>query len=64
MGTYLITIGSILAIAIFGIVVQRLYEGFARRNPELGPFRESGGGCGACSGGSCGGGQCSTSKDD
>ncbi len=32
--------------------VQRLYADFARRHPELGPFRKEGGGC-SCAGGHC-----------
>lgn len=59
MTTYLVTIGLILAIMLFGIGVQRAYERFARRHPELGPFRDTGKGCGCCSG-SCGSGSCST----
>ena len=51
MTTYLVTIGLILAIMLLGIVVQRAYERFAQRHPELGPFREQGK-CGSCSGGS------------
>lgn len=61
MSTYLVTIGLILGIALFGIAVQRRYEGFARRHPELGPYREPGK-CGSCSGGSgCAGSTCGTS---
>ncbi len=59
MVTYLVAIGLILAIMLIGIGVQRSYERFARRHPELGPFREAGKGCGSCSAGSgCGGGSC------
>jgi hypothetical protein len=59
MTTYLAAIGVILAILLFGIVVQRFYQLFARRHPELGPFRDAGKGCGSCSAGSgCGGGSC------
>ncbi|MBM4181015.1 MAG: hypothetical protein FJ209_05620 [Betaproteobacteria bacterium] len=62
MDTYLITIGLILCIALFGIAVQRIYEGFARRHPELGPFRETGK-CGSCGGGgACSGGSCDTPR--
>jgi hypothetical protein len=59
--TYLITIGLILAITLAGIMVERFYQRFAARHPELGPFRKSGEGCGSCSGGHCssgGGGHC------
>ncbi|MBI4996064.1 MAG: electron transport complex subunit A [Rhodocyclales bacterium] len=31
-----------------GIAVDRLYARFARRNPELGPFRKNDGSCGCC----------------
>jgi hypothetical protein len=59
MMAYLVTIGLILAIMLIGIGVQRYYERFARRHPELGPFRETGKGCGCCSAGSgCGGSSC------
>jgi hypothetical protein len=62
VSTYLVTIGLILGIALLGIAVQRVYEGFARRHPELGPFREQGK-CGSCSGGSgCAGGSCDTPR--
>jgi hypothetical protein len=47
MSTYLITIGLILAIMLFGIVVQRVYKLFARHHPELGPFRDDSKGCGS-----------------
>lgn len=56
MATYLIAIGLIFTIMACGILVQRLYLRFARRNPDLGPFRQESGGCGTCSAGSgCGG---------
>ncbi len=59
MSTYLIAIGLILVIMLFGIVVQRFYKLFARRHPELGPFRGDSKGCGSCSAGSgCSGGSC------
>ena len=63
MTTYLVTIGLILAIMLFGIAVQRAYERFAQRHPELGPFRETGKGCGSCSAGNgCSGGSCDSSR--
>ncbi len=63
MGTYLVTIGLILAIMLFGIAVQRTYERFARRHPELGPFRETGKGCGCCSASKgCAGGTCDSAR--
>ena len=52
MSTYLITIAVIMGIALFGILVDRLYRAFAQRNPQLGPFRDGEKGCGSCSGGS------------
>lgn len=54
------------AMVIFGILVgwvwvQQLYLAFSRHNPELGPFRAEGGGCGS-GGCACGGGQCSRNE--
>jgi hypothetical protein len=61
MTTYLVTIALIMGIALIGIGVDRLYQAFARRNPQLGPFRDGERGCGSCSGGSgCGGDSCSS----
>ena len=34
-------------VEIGGIAIDRLYARFARRHPQLGPFRKRGGGCGA-----------------
>ena len=48
MSTYLAVIGLIFAIMIGGIAVDRIYARFARRNPQLGPFRKNDGGCGCC----------------
>jgi hypothetical protein len=48
MSTYLTVIGLIFAIMIGGIAVDRIYARFARRNPQLGPFRKNDGGCGCC----------------
>ncbi len=48
MKTYLIVVGLIFAVMVAGIAVDRLYARFARRNPELGPFRKNDGGCGCC----------------
>lgn len=48
MKIYLVTIGLIFAVTLGGILVDRLYRRFARRNPELGPFRKNDGGCGCC----------------
>jgi len=51
------------SLMIFGVLVgwvwvQLTYARFAARNPELGPFRSEGGGCGS-GGCSCGNGHCS-----
>lgn len=48
MSIYLTVIGLIFAVMAGGIAVDRLYAHFARRNPELGPFRKNDGGCGCC----------------
>ncbi len=48
MKTYAITILLIFGIALFGIAVERFYQRFAKKNPELGPFRKNDGGCGCC----------------
>jgi hypothetical protein len=62
MTTYLVTIGLILILMLGGIVVDRTYKLFARRHPELGPFRNPEGGCGCCSGkDSCSSGSCESS---
>ncbi|MCF8152202.1 MAG: hypothetical protein K9K30_15035 [Burkholderiaceae bacterium] len=59
MRIYLVTVGIIFAIMLGGIAVERLYRGFAARNPKLGPFRDVGK-CGSCSSGS----GCSDAPDD
>ena len=62
MATYLVAIGLIFALRAGGILVQGLYRRFARRHPELGPFREEKG-CGSCSAGSgCSGPSCSSTS--
>jgi hypothetical protein len=48
MRLYVVTIGLVFAILVGGIVVDRIYAHFARRNPQLGPFRKNDGGCGCC----------------
>ena len=64
MLTYVATIGLILLIMLFGIVVQRFYKLFAQRHPELGPFRDEDKCCGSCSGQrECDSGSCSTRPD-
>jgi hypothetical protein len=63
MATYLTTIGLILLMLLGYVVVERVYRLFARRHPELGPFRGEHGGCGGCAGGHCDGdgrGECRT----
>lgn len=47
----------VFAMLVFWVGVQQLYQRFAARHPQLGPFRPSGGGC------SCGSGQCSRAPD-
>jgi hypothetical protein len=39
---FLLTMGVIYAVFLTGILVERLYRRFARRNPQLGPFRKEG----------------------
>ena len=53
----------IASAVIFGVLagwvwVQQIYIAFSRRNPELGPFRAEGGGCGS-GGCTCSGRRCS-----
>lgn len=62
MATYLVTVGLILILLLAWVLVQQAYRLFARRHPELGPFRSEGGGCGCCSRDSCGEGGCSTGQ--
>ncbi len=53
---YLLACGVIFVVLYGWLSVQALYRRFANNNPQLGPFREEGGGCGgscSCSGGSC-----------
>ncbi|MCB1872295.1 MAG: hypothetical protein KDI49_09905 [Gammaproteobacteria bacterium] len=50
MGTYLLAVGVILAVLGGWVAVQNLSRRFAAQHPEFGPYREKGGGCGACSG--------------
>ena len=45
---FLLTMGVIYAVFLTGILVERLYRRFARRNPQLGPFRKNDSGCGCC----------------
>lgn len=53
MGTYLVVVGLIFAIMLGGIAVERVYRRFARKNPQLGPFRKEGKqDCASCTAGS------------
>ena len=58
MVEYLLASGIILAVMVGWLFVEELYRRFSRRHPELGPFRQEGGGCGGSSCG-CNGGSCS-----
>lgn len=51
-------IGPVLVFLLFGgwILTQSAARAFAKRHPELGPFREEGGG-------SCGGGHCHSCEE-
>jgi len=51
MTTYLVSVGLIFIVMLGGIAVERVYRGFAARNPQLGPFRDTDK-CGSCSVGS------------
>jgi hypothetical protein len=48
MKILILTFGFIFILLFGGILADRLYARFARRNPQLGPFRNSDGGCGCC----------------
>ena len=53
MSLYIVTIGLVFAILVGSILVERTYRTFARRNPQLGPFRKEGKqDCCSCTGGS------------
>jgi hypothetical protein len=51
MATYIVTIALIFAIMLASIAVERLYRGFAARNPQRGPVRDTSK-CGCCAAGS------------
>ncbi len=56
MMKYLLAITLVPALLIGWLLVQQLARRYAEANPELGSFREEGGGCGkncGCRGGSC-----------
>ncbi len=62
MSAYLITIALIFGVVMAGVLVDRVYREFARKNPQLGPFRDTDK-CGSCSGGSgCSGKSCDSSR--
>lgn len=64
MTTYLVAIGLIMILLLGWVVVEQFYKLFARRHPELGPFRSDSGGCGCCgSHGSCSTGACGTEAE-
>jgi hypothetical protein len=48
IGQYLIAVAVILIVASGWLLVQALARRFAARNPEFGPAREEGDGCGGC----------------
>ncbi len=53
---YLAAMLLVPALLLGWVAVQEMARRFARAHPELGPFREEGGGCGghcSCLGGSC-----------
>ncbi len=52
MAKFLTASAVIFAVLVLWTSVQRAYLAFARRHPQLGPFRASGGGC-SCSSGRC-----------
>jgi len=54
IGQFLIASGAILLLLLAWLTVQHMAKAYARRHPELGAYREEGGGCGS--------GQCSCSS--
>lgn len=66
MLTYLAAFAVIFGILAGGIAVDRLYRRFARRNPQLGPFRKPGAGCcgNNCETTDCDSGSCDRSNFD
>jgi hypothetical protein len=48
MGKLILTFGFIFIVLFGGILADRLYARFARKNPQLGPFRKNDGECGCC----------------
>lgn len=55
MRTYLLATVVIFLMLLAWVGVQGIYRRFARRHPQLGPYREdAGGGCASGCAGSCG----------
>lgn len=50
MQQLLLTCAILFALLLGGILIDRLYAGFRRRHPELGPFRDNENGCSCCAG--------------
>lgn len=51
--TYVLTTVFIFALMVAGIAIDKFYHRFARRNPQLGPFRPEGKqDCSSCTAGS------------
>lgn len=48
MERLILTVAFILVMLLGGILVDRLYLRFKRRNPDLGPFRDKDSGCSCC----------------
>lgn len=56
MTRYFVAMLLVPGLLLGWILVQEVARRFARAHPELGPFREEGGGCGGncgCHGGGC-----------
>ena len=53
---YLIAMLAVPSLLVGWLIIQQLGRRFAREHPQLGPYREEGGGCGkscGCKGSSC-----------
>jgi hypothetical protein len=46
IGTYIATVGIILAVTLGWVLVQHAARVYAARHPEFGPAKEEGAGCG------------------
>lgn len=55
---FLVAAAIIFVVLVGWLYVEELYRRFTRANPDLGPFRPGGAGCGSscgsCNAGSCG----------